>query len=64
MTEKNEKPLTGIIKPGRQPVSIEEYEKAGGYQGLRKALKMPPKQIQQMVSDSNLLIFSREVLRV
>jgi NADH-quinone oxidoreductase subunit F len=55
MTDIKEKPLTGIIKPDRQPVSIEEYEKAGGFQGLRKALKMSPREIQQMVSDSNLL---------
>lgn len=32
-----------------------EYEKQGGYQGLRKALKISPKEIQQMVIESNLL---------
>jgi NADH-quinone oxidoreductase subunit F len=50
-----EKPLTKNIKPGGVPLSISEYEKSGGYQGLRKALKLPPKEIQRMVTESNLL---------
>ena len=44
-----EKPLTKNIKPDREPLNIEEYEKAGGYQALRKALKMSPQEIQQLV---------------
>ena len=50
-----EKPLTKNLKPDGQPLSLSEYEKRGGYEGLRKALKMPPKEIQQMVAESNLL---------
>ncbi len=49
-----ERPLTQNIQPDRKPLDIAEYERAGGYQALRKALRMPPTQIQQMVSDSNL----------
>jgi len=47
-------PLTQNIKPDREPLDITEYERAGGYQALRKALQMSPSQIQQMVTDSNL----------
>lgn len=47
-------PLTQNIKPGREPLDITEYEQAGGYRALRKALQMSPAQIQQMVIDSNL----------
>jgi NADH-quinone oxidoreductase subunit F len=50
-----EKPLTKNIRPDGEALSLIEYEKRGGYQGLRKALKMPPKEIQQMVIESNLL---------
>ena len=50
-----EKPLTKNIKPDGQALSLSEYEKRGGYEGLRKALKMSPKEIQQMVTESNLL---------
>ena len=49
-----EKPLTGNIPPDRKPLDIVDYEKAGGYQALRKALSMSPSDIQKMVKDSNL----------
>lgn len=50
-----EKPLTKNIKPDQQPLSIKEYEKMGGYQSLRKIFKgMTPKEIQNLVKDSNL----------
>ena len=49
-----EKPLTQNIRPDREPLDIAEYEQAGGYQALRKALQMSPAQIQQMVTDANL----------
>ena len=50
-----EKPLTKNIRPDRSPLSLKEYEAAGGYQGLRKALKeMSPKDVQKVVTDSNL----------
>ena len=40
-----EKPLTKNIRPDGEALSLIEYEKRGGYQGLRKALKMPPKEM-------------------
>jgi NADH-quinone oxidoreductase subunit F len=50
-----EKPLTKNIRPDRVPLSLKEYEAAGGYQALRKALKeMSPKDVQKVVTDSNL----------
>ena len=33
-----EKPLTGNFRADKEAVSLAEYERAGGYQGLRKAL--------------------------
>ncbi len=50
-----EQPLTRNIKPNGEVVSVEEYEGAGGYQALRKALQgIEPTQITQAVKDSNL----------
>ncbi|HET6514077.1 MAG TPA: NADH-quinone oxidoreductase subunit NuoF [Thermodesulfovibrionales bacterium] len=50
-----EKPLTGMMRPDGEALTLEEYEKAGGYEGLRKALKtMTPGDIVQAVKDSNL----------
>ena len=49
-----EKPLTKNIQPDLKPLNIADYEKAGGYQALRKALKKSPSDIQNMVTDSNL----------
>jgi NADH-quinone oxidoreductase subunit F len=50
-----EKPLTGKIRPDGEPLWLEEYEKAGGYQALRQALRsMAPAEVQQVVKDSNL----------
>lgn len=49
-----ETPLTRHIRTGG-PMDIREYEKAGGYQSVHKALKsMTPKDIQSAVKDSNL----------
>ncbi len=50
-----ERPLTEHIKTGGQPLSLKEYEKAGGYTALAKALKgMEPKAVTQLVKDSKL----------
>lgn len=35
-------------------MDIGEYEKAGGYEALRKAIKLTPGEIQKIVTDSNL----------
>ncbi|MEJ2634524.1 MAG: NADH-quinone oxidoreductase subunit NuoF [Calditrichia bacterium] len=50
-----EKPLTKNIQPGKGPLPLNEYEKAGGYAAVRKALKeMSPKDVQEEVKQSNL----------
>jgi NADH-quinone oxidoreductase subunit F len=49
-----ERPLTKNIRPGQGPLSLKEYEKAGGYRAVRKALAMNPQQVQDIVKASNL----------
>jgi NADH-quinone oxidoreductase subunit F len=49
-----ERPLTGNLKPDGSPLSLAEYEAAGGYEGLRAALKMTPREVQTIVIQSNL----------
>lgn len=50
----NERPLTGRMPPGGSMVDLRSYEKAGGYQGLRKALKMPSRDVTTEVKNSVL----------
>lgn len=49
-----ERPLTKNIRPDEEPLAIDEYEREGGYQGLRKALSMTPQEVQQEVKASTL----------
>jgi NADH-quinone oxidoreductase subunit F len=50
-----ERPLTQYIRPGEGPLDLKGYEKAGGYQALRKALRdMAPEEVTQVVKDSTL----------
>ena len=49
-----ERPLTKNIRPGQEPLSLKDYEKAGGYQSVRKALTMAPKDIIDVVKTSTL----------
>jgi len=49
-----ERPLTKNIQPGREPLSLSEYEKAGGYRALRKALTMGPQELIELVKSSGL----------
>ena len=49
-----ERPLTKNIRPGQAPLSLKEYEKAGGYQSIHKALAMTPQDVQNIVKASNL----------
>jgi len=49
-----EKPLTQDLRKDGKPLSLKEYEQVGGYQALRKALKMTPQEVQTVVKDSNL----------
>ena len=48
------KPLTANIRPAQEAPDVRRYERAGGYQGLRKALTMAPKDIQDLVKKANL----------
>jgi NADH-quinone oxidoreductase subunit F len=48
-------PLTEYINPNKVPPGLKEYENAGGYRGLHKALKeMTPSDIISLVKKSNL----------
>jgi NADH-quinone oxidoreductase subunit F len=50
-----EQPLTQNIRPGAAPLDLPAYEKAGGYQALRKALQgMTPPEIVTAVKQSDL----------
>ncbi len=50
-----ERPLTKNIRLDREPLDLKEYEKAGGYQAVHKALKsMTPQAVQDEVKNSNL----------
>ncbi len=49
-----EKPLTAMIQPDRMPLDVTGYERAGGYQALRKALTMTPDAIIDEVKRSKL----------
>ena len=43
-----------MIRQDGKPPSLIEYEKMGGYRALRKALKMSPEKVTDLVKDSNL----------
>jgi NADH-quinone oxidoreductase subunit F len=50
-----ENPLTRHIRPDGEALGIAEYERNGGYEALRKALRgMTPLQVQEEVKASNL----------
>lgn len=49
-----EKPLTSKFRPDGEPVDIASYEHLGGYEGLRKTLKMQPREVTELVKQSNL----------
>jgi NADH-quinone oxidoreductase subunit F len=50
-----ERPLTKNIRPGEEPPNLKEYEKAGGYQAVRKALLgMSPADVTDEVKKSGL----------
>ena len=42
-----ETPLTRNIAPGKEPPDLAQYEKAGGYAALRKALRMAPGEVRR-----------------
>jgi len=50
-----EKPLTEHIRREGPPLSLEEYEQAGGYQALKKALReMEPADVIRTINEANL----------
>ncbi len=49
-----ERPLTQHIRPGEPPLTAVEYQKVGGYEGVKKALKMTPKEVQEEVKRAGL----------
>ncbi len=49
-----DRPLTALIKPERAPLSLAEYEHAGGYAGLRRALTLTPAEVTTEVTKSTL----------
>ena len=49
-----EKPLTQNIRSDGAPLDLAAYERAGGYQGLRKALGMTPAEVIETVKRSAL----------
>jgi NADH-quinone oxidoreductase subunit F len=50
-----EKPLTGIMRSDGEALGLKEYEKAGGYQAMRKALStMTPGGVRDLVKKSTL----------
>ncbi|MBD0316221.1 MAG: NADH-quinone oxidoreductase subunit NuoF [Nitrospiraceae bacterium] len=50
-----EQPLTKNIRPDAEPLNLSEYEKAGGYESVRKMLRtLTPPEVQKLVSDSRL----------
>ncbi|MBI2384309.1 MAG: NADH-quinone oxidoreductase subunit NuoF [Gammaproteobacteria bacterium] len=49
-----DRPLTDRIRPEHEPYNLREYEKHGGYQGLRKALKMAPQEVTALVKNAGL----------
>ncbi len=49
-----DKPLTKNIKTDQAPLNLKAYEKSGGYQAMRKALKMKPEDITKEVEEAGL----------
>jgi NADH-quinone oxidoreductase subunit F len=50
-----ERPLTKNIRADREPPSLNEYERVGGYQSVRKALlSLAPQEVTELVKNSNL----------
>jgi NADH-quinone oxidoreductase subunit F len=47
-----ERPLTQNIRPGQEPLSLKDYEKAGGYRAVRKALSLAPQDVQNILAAS------------
>lgn len=49
-----ERPLTKNINFDRPPLNLKEYEMTGGYLAVKKAVSMEPKDVTELVKESNL----------
>jgi len=49
-----ERPLTKDMKPDGEALTLNEYQRIGGYRGIRKALQLAPKEITDVVTKSEL----------
>lgn len=50
-----ETPLTANIRPGEEPLDLKGYERAGGYEAVRKTIgKLRHEDVTQLVKDANL----------
>lgn len=50
-----ERPLTRRIRPNQEPPWIADYEKTGGYESVRRALKeLSPADVQRLVTEAGL----------
>ncbi|MGH7632539.1 MAG: NADH-quinone oxidoreductase subunit F, partial [Gemmatimonadaceae bacterium] len=49
-----ETPLTRNMRADGEAPDLKTYEKAGGYQSMRNALRMAPADITNLVKESNL----------
>ncbi len=54
MSADSKKPLTQDMHADGSPRTLKEYEQGGGYQALRKGLRMEPREIIDVVKQSNL----------
>ncbi len=53
--EHMERPLTKNIQPGKEPPDLARYERSGGYDAVRQALRnLAPEQVTGIVKESNL----------
>ncbi len=51
-----ETPLTGNIRPDREPPSLKEYERSGGYRALARVVSgLAPAEVTAIVKDSTLM---------
>ena len=49
-----ERPLTKNISFDRPPLNLKEYEMTGGYLAVKKVVTMEPKDVTELVKESNL----------
>jgi NADH-quinone oxidoreductase subunit F len=56
VSSKGERPLTEAMRPGLEPLGIEDYVKSGGYRALERVLRtMKPGEVTAAVKESTLM---------